>query len=480
MFINLKKIETYYLRHKKNLNRLVNFVVIFFLFLNFFNIYTTKAADTGVINLKETYTEQGSWMDTLVDCVSNLCRDSIQTTISNTTVAFFGTGASMILPPEVIAMSPEVREEYAQKSFAGKSLFTFAGNGVSMALNSQPTVDIQYALASDWVPGYADTGNSVYAASGYALLGNSGITEFWNYSRNIAYVLFVVILMAAGFMIMFRNKVGGQMAVTVYNTIPNVILGLILVTFSFAIVGVILNISGLLTLLAHGILNVDPGSGFYVGDIGSIWGIFIKGTDWRVTADAAGVGTIIVAIAAGISGLPVLGVLALVLLIIAIIIFGFYIFAFLKVWWMLFKTYLSILIDTVAGPVILAASVFPGNSKMMVGWFNRIIRNALVFPAVFFIINASLKLTTSITVDMNGLINGSLAESPSGTGTAALNIMKMFLPLAAIYFAAEVPKVLEEIFPSQGSQGLTAALQGTRGSFAKIPLIGGMFAGGGK
>jgi hypothetical protein len=384
-------------------------------------------------------------------------------------------------------MSPEVEKETAQKTFAKKSLFEFSAEGVDYALNTQPTVNIPYALANDWVPGYADQSNSVYAASGsgYTYLSESNVTGLWNMSRNIAYVVFVVILMAAGFMIMFRNKVGGQMAVTVYNTIPNVILGLILVTFSFAIVGLILNVSALLTNIAHGILSIGQGDGFYVGNFFSMvsyvfHGVIdpqsglLKGDISTILADVMVlIPTVITMVISGGLG----GILVLVLV---LLVLWTYIVAFWNIWLLMFKTYLAILLDTVLGPIILAFSVFPGNSKLMIGWFNRLIRNALVFPAVFFIINASFKLSVDLNMDMGGLIDGSLDTGTPSAGNLALGFFKMVLPLAALFFAVNIPKILEEVFPSQGSQGLTAALQGVQGGFSKIPMVGGLFAGGGK
>jgi hypothetical protein len=63
----------------------------------------------------------------------------------------------------------------------------------------------------------------------------------WSVSRNIAYVFFIIIMIIAGFMIMFRKKLPGQVIVSLGNTLPQVILGIVLVTFSFAIVGTVMD-----------------------------------------------------------------------------------------------------------------------------------------------------------------------------------------------------------------------------------------------
>ena len=79
--------------------------------------------------------------------------------------------------------------------------------------------------------------------SGYNYLkDNLHLDKIWETSRNIAYLGYVVIIIVVGFMIMFRKNLPGQVVVSLGNTIPQIILGLILVTFSFAIVGIIMDV----------------------------------------------------------------------------------------------------------------------------------------------------------------------------------------------------------------------------------------------
>ncbi len=80
-------------------------------------------------------------------------------------------------------------------------------------------------------------------SSGYTYLKESlKLDKLWGQSRNIAYLFFVIAMITIGFMIMFRNKIGGQMMVTVGNSIPQLIICLVLVTFSFAIAGIMLDL----------------------------------------------------------------------------------------------------------------------------------------------------------------------------------------------------------------------------------------------
>lgn len=80
-------------------------------------------------------------------------------------------------------------------------------------------------------------------SAGYKYLKDSlKLDKLWGQSRNIAYMFFVVAMIVIGFMIMFRNKIGGQVLVSISNSIPQLIICLVLVTFSFAIAGLMLDI----------------------------------------------------------------------------------------------------------------------------------------------------------------------------------------------------------------------------------------------
>ena len=88
---------------------------------------------------------------------------------------------------------------------------------------------------------YKLTGKTIAKQRGAEYLMGLGIDKIWQKTRNIAYMAYVVVVIVIGFMIMFRNKIGGQTMVTVGNSIPQLVLGLFLVTFSFAIVGLFLD-----------------------------------------------------------------------------------------------------------------------------------------------------------------------------------------------------------------------------------------------
>src|SRR3989344_9134089 len=79
---------------------------------------------------------------------------------------------------------------------------------------------------------------------GYSKLATAGggtINAIWTASRNTAYLFSIVLLIAAGFMVMFRTKISPQAVVTVQMMIPKLAITLVLITFSYAIVGFVID-----------------------------------------------------------------------------------------------------------------------------------------------------------------------------------------------------------------------------------------------
>lgn len=59
------------------------------------------------------------------------------------------------------------------------------------------------------------------------------ILGFWQWTRNIAYAFFIIILVVIAFLILFRQSLGGQEIVTVANSLPSILISLVLITFSY-------------------------------------------------------------------------------------------------------------------------------------------------------------------------------------------------------------------------------------------------------
>jgi len=334
-------------------------------------------------------------------------------------------------------------------------------NQVTAMFNSQPNIDVVAHLADEWIPGHKEQ-QSVYA-SGYQDLLESGIHVLWSFSRNLAYLGFVVVMIVVGFMIMFRNKVGGQTLVTVGNSIPKVVVGLVLVTFSFAIAGLILDFAGVLMAVFANLLETDI-------EVYNIWEL-LKGT--------LGLGETTVFGGLGIASIVMLlvvslGPVGLIALLIAAVIIGIILFGAIKLWLALLKSYLALLVNVVVSPIVIMAGSIPGNSTAISNLFKSILRNALVFPVAFAIVNGVYFIT-----DRQGII---LSFPPSlllrESSTTINQIGPLVTGLAkiiAIYVAAQTPQFMKAIIPATASKAGADAAAAVKEGFSKVPLIGGAF-----
>ncbi|MFA7678096.1 MAG: hypothetical protein WCY00_01105 [Candidatus Dojkabacteria bacterium] len=358
-------------------------------------------------------------------------------------------------------------ETHARLREAGlpPSLVTTIDNQVVAMFNSQPNIDVMAHLADEWVPGHKES-KTVYA-SGFNDLQTSGIQPLWNFMRNIAYLGFVVIMIVIGFMIMFRHKIGGQMMVTVGNTLPRVVISLVLVTFSFAIMGLILDISGVLMRLAVSVLGdqtIHNPFALLMGTLG------IKAQ--LGTVGLLGVGGIVAAIAGPLApiGWVVIGVV--------IVILGIIIVGAVKLWFSLVKAYFSLLVNVITAPIVLMFGALPGNNAAISNLFKSALRNALVFPVTYAIVMLP-QFFQYLNRDAQ-VINLAFPETVfEGKGWIegwdVAGFMLHILKVVAIYVAAQTPQFLKAIIPATASKSGADVGGAIQAGLSKIPLIGGMF-----
>jgi hypothetical protein len=98
-------------------------------------------------------------------------------------------------------------------------------------------------------------------AQGVGFAGLQPLLPLWRGFRNIVYLLSSIVFIAIGMMIILRVKISPQAVVTIQNAIPSLITTLILVTFSYAIAGLIIDLTYLLSsfvfVLIFSIKNVS-------------------------------------------------------------------------------------------------------------------------------------------------------------------------------------------------------------------------------
>ena len=241
---------------------------------------------------------------------------------------------------------------------------------------------------------------------GVGFCGLLPVLDLWLAMRNIVYLILVLIFIVIGLGIMLRIHIDPRTVMTVQNQIPKIIAGIIIISFSFAIAGFLIDIMWVTTYLFAGVITSATGnplssatmmelltSGNPIDAANTVFvpdGIVgIAGT----TAEAFGtlVENAITGKDSGFIGDAIggaMGFIAFLVILIAIIV------ALLRLWVSLVITYINIILDVIFAPFWLIAGILPGSTLGLGGWFKDLLGNLAVFPvAISFFLLANYFVT---------------------------------------------------------------------------------------
>lgn len=324
------------------------------------------------------------------------------------------------------------------------------------------------------------------------------LISVWLPFRNLVYILFVIAFMLIGFGIVFRFKIDPKTVMTIQNSIPKIIITLVLVTFSFAIAGFLIDVMYLLMYILYELFasiegtrlgDLSPGnvqSSTPFGALGAYGGI--DGLSFHA---ASSVGDIIDPIvkellaklipgssggawynpmtyanrAVSWAGGEIVGALAtgITLLIFFIALLS----ALFRLWFVLLRSYLFIIIDIVVAPIWIVGSLIPGSPLSAGTWFKHIFKYLAVFPVTFFMF--LLGATLVQIFDVNGtttftapLIGASIDPKHLGA----------LLGLALLLMTPEVINMIQDVInaPVNKYQAAIGKAVGTGTSVSSAPV----------
>lgn len=132
------------------------------------------------------------------------------------------------------------------------------------ASGSEFVQDKIYAISNfGSVSAQIDSRNAYYSPGGTGFSLLRPIQGFWSWSVRIVYGFLLLIVIIIAFAIMFRQKLSGNVEVTIQNAIPAIALAMILVPLSYAISGLFIDIITVGTNATHAFLIGTPGSPGY-------------------------------------------------------------------------------------------------------------------------------------------------------------------------------------------------------------------------
>ncbi|MEP7167325.1 MAG: hypothetical protein ABI758_05070 [Candidatus Woesebacteria bacterium] len=280
------------------------------------------------------------------------------------------------------------------------------------------------------------------------------VLGLWRLFRNVAYFFFVLIFLVIGFLIMFRSRLGGQAAVTIQQALPKIVIALLLVTFSYAIAGLMVDLMYLIIFLMINIFTVSSAAGkldngtltniaFSNNILGNIWNLISGGA---VSTIATQIGTAVTDMLSttgwsGVSGLAGFGagIIFLLVMLVALLVNMF------RIFFALLKAYVGVIFAVVFAPIQLLIGAVPGQNTFG-AWIKGLWENLLVFPVVIFFLFCAQYFTYNPndnfgTTGQGGFAAPQLGIHAGSSGTFVLAILQFGI-LAMIPQAVEIAKQL--------------------------------------
>jgi hypothetical protein len=263
----------------------------------------------------------------------------------------------------------------------------------------------------------ADTGHTLgflpkpAYAQGIGFSGLLPLLPIWKAFRNIAYFLMAIVMITIGFLIMFRKKIDPKTVVTAQNAIPRVIIALILITFSYAIVGFMIDLMYVVLFFfivlfkSTGYLpGPDPATLtgmvgafssaealYSQGNLGWIFGNvlwdpykILFGINFGEGAWMASLGSAAVAIITGVFGSTIpltwgITIGAAIMPVFHLILTIAMLYLFIRLVIFFITSYIQIILSLLMAPIQLLFEALPGSNAFS-SWFKNLVANLAVFP----------------------------------------------------------------------------------------------------
>ena len=272
-------------------------------------------------------------------------------------------------------------------------------------------------------------------AQGLGFSAMDPILPLWKTFRNISYMFFIIIFVVTGFLIMFRSKVG-QTAITAQQAIPKVIVSLLMVTFSYAIAGFMIDLMYLSMALIMGVFDsvLNTADKNYLGmNIFGVIGELFKNS-WNPGVYGDLISGVLDAVSweflqgvvSWLGGLSLSIILTIAVLIGAI-----------KLFFELLRAYATIVISIVVAPLTLMMNAIPGNNAFMT-WIKTLVGHLLPFPTVL----AVLAIFGVFAQNSNGGSGGFMPPFLIGGGQS--DAITYVLGLAILLALPEIVKHIRE------------------------------------
>ncbi len=426
------------------------FFLAFFLFLALFAgiSHKTYAQTPGTLDEIEATTPQADIQTENLDAEANVemnMHNGVQILLIETMSAMACqlTGVDPTRPgTQCLGVNPETGKiGYVEN---GGGLIAVMGKAIDMTF-TPPASFTQYTA---YLKGNFGVGDKVYAqentdpcknlSRGVGFCGLQPVLPLWVAMRNIVYLILILAFVVVGLGIMLRVHIDAHDVMTIQNQLPKIIMGIIAVTFSFAIAGLLIDIMFVATYLFAFVIQsatstvVSPEAanavvgasnpfnaanaafsenGGILGIAGQVSSAFAEVIKSVFTGPSSnfGNGDIVGNIIGGVVGV-IVNILAFLIIAIAVVVCLF------RVWVVLVVAYVNLILDIIFAPFWIIAGVMPGSKAGIGVWIKDLLANLAVYPvAVAFFLLASYFIESfngdSVTRFVPPLVGGTNTEA---------------------------------------------------------------------
>lgn len=299
------------------------------------------------------------------------------------------------------------------------------------------------------------------AASGFVdLQGANKVFEIWKNARNAAYAFSIIILVAVGFMIMFRTKIDPRTAVSLTNSLPKIVIMLLLITFSYALGGLMIDGVRILSEVLKTIVNLG------VSDVAKFYPALLGAALIPIVTLGGGIGAIVGgliggAIGIGIASLILILIVAVYILVVEIIVI-----------YHIIIRYAQFIIGLIFAPLIFLATPLPNGSSYILLWFKKELAYLLTIPITIVILAIAFKVAGSCFPSPFGGVLGAVTGNactllPGNNPLGLFSFIGPFISLGILSVATKAPTIADELL---GNKPITGRGGGGGGGFGLLAL----------
>ncbi len=369
------------------------------------------------------------------------------------------------------------------------SLFGMVGSAIAYPFSNPPASGMYWTRTGLEQVGFIP---KTYAAQGIGFAGLQPILPIWKLMRDAALLLIVLVVVFIGFLIMFRFKINAQTVVSLENSLPRIVIALILIVFSFPIAGFLIDMMYVITALgvsliaSNSVFNIDPAtyhSRLFGGNTGSLFNLVFWNADalnlgpalfsilpsfvnviirvsiviggmWLIKRLSAPVATAIESKTDVIEAvLKFVGMTALIvifstlapLLLSLIIILLTGLAVFIRIFIIIFKAYIKILLRIMFAPLILMLDAIPGR-KMFSNWVRGLIGDLMIVPITVIFIMLS-------TVIVNLPNDSTVLWQPPFLYSQQARAIYVLIGMGILYAIPNVYKMAKQMIGIKEQQG---------------------------